>query len=127
MGRLKPEMLDRVDEFSDRVLDVVEVLEKQGRPRRVIEQLAGCGTSVGANLCEADEAMSRPDFVKTLCIVIKELNETRYWLRLIGRRDWIKQTRLLPLQQEADELKRICGAIVSRTRLKAKTKTPTSA
>lgn len=71
MGRLKPEMLTRIDDFSDRVLDVVEVLEKQGRPRRVIEQLAGCGTSVGANLCEADEAMSRPDFVKTLCIVIK--------------------------------------------------------
>jgi four helix bundle protein len=95
----------------------------------VIEQLAGCGTSVGANLCEADEAMSRPDFVKTLCIVVKELNETRYWLRLIGRRDWIKQTRLLPLQQEADELKRICGAIISRTRQNAKRKslsTPTA-
>lgn len=127
MGRLKPEMLTRIDEFSDRVLDVVDVLEKQGRPRRVIEQLAGCGPSVGANLCETDEAMSRPDFVKTLCIVLKELNETRYWLRLIGRRDWIKQARLQPLQQEADELKRICGAIVSRTRLKTKSKIPSPA
>jgi four helix bundle protein len=52
----------------------------------------GSGTSVGANIFEADEAMSRPDFCRMLGIVIKELNETRFWLRLVVARKWIRAT-----------------------------------
>jgi four helix bundle protein len=116
MGRLPDEFLSRIESFADRVLDVVEVLEATKCPRRRIEKLGAAGTSVGANAFEADEAMSRPDFVKTLSIVNKELNETRFWLRLVTRRGWIPATRLTDLLVEAETLKRIIGAMIARTR-----------
>ncbi len=120
MGRLKPETLERVDAFADRMLDVTTALAAAKCPFRVIDQIAGCGTSVGANCSEADEALSRADFAKTIGIVIKEVNECRFWLRLCIRRAWIPQPRLSPLLEEAEELKRLFGAILTRTRRAAK-------
>jgi four helix bundle protein len=101
------------------MMDVADDLERSRRARRVVDQVVGCGTSVGANLSEADEAMSRPDFCKCLGIVVKELNETRFWLRFVAKRKWIPESQLAALQTEATELKSIFGAMLSRTRRKA--------
>lgn len=116
MGRLKPQLLERVESFADRVLDVVEALQRKRVNRRVLDQLTGCGTSVGANVFEADEAMSRPDFCKCLALSVKELSETRYWMRLSGRRGWVKPSQLSALQAESIELSRILGTIIIRSR-----------
>lgn len=116
MGRLREETLERVKRFSDRVLQVVDVPEADGRSRRVLDQLTSSGASVGANVYEADEAMSRPDFCKTLGIVIKELNEPRFWPELCVLRGWISDACLGPLRLEARELKKVFGAMISRTR-----------
>jgi four helix bundle protein len=116
VGRLKPELLDRVETFGSCMLDVVDELAAQGRSRRIQEQLAGCGTSVGANTYEADEAMTRPDFCRTLAIIVKEINECRFWLRLLARRGWIEPETLRSLETEAKELKLIYGSMLSRTR-----------
>jgi four helix bundle protein len=116
VGRLDPELLARVEAFCHRCLDLVEQIEKQGRSRRILDQLTGCSTSIGANLYEADEALSRKDFAKCVAISIKELNETRFWIRLIVGRSWIQPDRLDNLADEAEQLKRILGAILSRTR-----------
>ena len=116
MSRFRPPTIERVDDFTHRVVDVAEEIEHAGRSRRVVDQLVGCGTSVGANLSEADEALSRADFCKTLGIIVKELNECRYWLRFVARRGWIRPSRLDPLQQEASELKSIFGSMLLRTR-----------
>jgi four helix bundle protein len=118
MGRFRPATIDRTDDFSHRIVDVAEAVEKKGRSRRVVDQMFGCGTSVGANIAEADEALSRKDFSKTLGIVLKELNECRYWLRFVTRRGWIRPQRLEPLQNEALELKRMFGAMLTRTNRK---------
>lgn len=116
MGRLKAELLVRTESFCDRGLDVVAAMEARGVSRRILEQLTGSGTAVGANLFEADETMSRADFCKCLAIAIKELNETRFWLRLAVRRGWLAGAALVSLQGETLELKRILGSVVSRTR-----------
>jgi four helix bundle protein len=116
MGRLRPETLERLEHFADRVLDVAEALQRQGRSDRLVEQLRASGTSAAANLFEADEAMSRKDFVKSLGIVNKELSETRFWLRLFGRQGWLKPDRLDPLIGETIELKTMFGAMIIRTR-----------
>jgi four helix bundle protein len=116
MGRLQTDFLERVESFCDRVLDVVQSLADTPCPRRLADQLSASGTSVGANAYEADEALSRADFCKTLGIVIKELNETRFWLRLVARRGWISPERLAPLETEARELKLIFGSILSKSR-----------
>lgn len=118
MGRLKSDFIERADTFSHRMVDVAEALAKKGRSRRIVEQIMGCGTSVGANTSESDEAMSRADFCRGLGVVIKELKECRYWLRFIAKREWLPAIRFGPLQQEATELKLIYGAILSRSRKK---------
>lgn len=116
MARLQADLLERAEAFCDRALDVADHLREAGRPPRIVSQLIGCGSSVGANLFEADEAMSRADFCRCLAICINELNETRFWLRLIQRRNWIAGERLAPLETEAEELKRILGSMLARTR-----------
>ncbi|MCW5764549.1 MAG: four helix bundle protein [Phycisphaeraceae bacterium] len=119
-GRLQPQFIARVEEFSDRCVAVAEQLERDGRFRRIVEQLAASGSAVGANLAEADEAMSRRDFRKSLAIAAKELAETRFWLHLAVRRAWLVQSRLDPLLAELSEIKRIVGAILTRTAPKPK-------
>lgn len=116
MGRLDESFVLRVEAFSDRALDVAEEIERQGRSRRIVDQLTGSGTSVGANTVEADEALSRKDFAKAIGISIKELAETLYWFRRIVRRSWIPAGRLEPLLQEGREIKLILGAILTRMR-----------
>src|SRR5688572_10045725 len=98
------------------MLDVAESLEGQRRFRRVVDQIAGCGTSVGANTFEADQAITRKDFAKTMAIAAKELGESRFWLRLISRRGWVKPERLDPLVAETEELLAIANAMIVRTR-----------
>jgi four helix bundle protein len=114
-GRLQLEFLERSEVFADRCLQVAEQLAADDRFPRVIDQLAGSGSSVGANLAEAAEAMSTKDFRKSLAIANKELVETRYWLRLILRRKWIPDSRLLPLLAELAEIKLIIGSILTKT------------
>lgn len=119
MGRLKEELLNRIELFSDRVVDVADALAESGRSRRVVDQMIGCGTSVGANAFEADEALSRADFCRCLGISLKELSETRFWLRLVGRRGWVPSSRLGALQKEGGEIKKILGSIVTLSKKRA--------
>ncbi len=122
MGRLRPEFLERVENFSHRVVDVTEYIAKGRRTFRILYQMEGSGTSVGANVWEADEALSRKDFCKTLGIALKELNETRFWLRFVARRGRVRPQRLNGLGDEADELLKVLGTMIHRTRRAASKK-----
>ncbi|QYK47251.1 MAG: four helix bundle protein [Phycisphaeraceae bacterium] len=119
MGRLQPELLDRVVSFADRSVRLAEKLADDGRSRRVVDQIIVAGTSVGANTYEADEALSRADFAKCVGIVIKELNECRFWIAIVERRSWATSAQLSEIAAETAELKRIFGAILTRTRRSA--------
>ena len=77
-----------------------------------------CGTSPGANYEEARGAESRADFVHKLAIVLKELKETRFWLRIIQRTAMISRQKVDPLIVECEEL---C-AIIARSIITAKRK-----
>jgi four helix bundle protein len=124
LPRLRPELLIRVEDLSHRVVDVADSLGNEPRYRRVIDQITGSGTSVGANVFEADEAMTSADFVKCLCIAVKELNETRFWLRFVTRRGWVKPERLTGLELECNELRKILGTMIARTKDPAKRRQP---
>jgi four helix bundle protein len=90
-----------------------------GRPsitRTLVLQLLRSGTSVGANVEEAQAGQSRTDFISKYSISLKEIRETRYWLRLIAEAQLVNPSAMSPLIQEASELCNILGAIVSRTK-----------
>lgn len=116
MGRLSQDTIQRIEAFVDRVVSVWRVVRRDASLGPIASQLLRAGTSVGANMSEGDEASTRPEFARCVAIALRELNETRYWLRLIGRQKWVKPSRLTPLESEAMELCRIFGAMVVRTR-----------
>jgi len=60
--------------------------------------------------------MSSKDFRKCLAIAAKELAETRFWLRLAIRREWLPQSRVDPLLAELLEVKKIVGSILTKTK-----------
>jgi four helix bundle protein len=86
--------------------------------KHIAFQLLKAGTSAGANYEEARGAESRADFVHKLGIVLKELKESRYWLRLISLAGLMKPARVATLLSESEEL---C-AIVGQSVLTAKTR-----
>jgi four helix bundle protein len=72
--------------------------------RELAHQLLKSGTSVGANLEEADAGESKPDFRHKIAVSRKECRESRYWLRLIAYADKRAAPVAIPLVQEASEL-----------------------
>ena len=79
-------------------------------------QLVKASGSVGANYIEANEALSKKDFVLRIKICRKESKESRYWLRLVDTRDAPElDTERAGLEQEATELMNIFGAILRKS------------
>jgi four helix bundle protein len=85
--------------------------DKPGTSRLLSRQLLRSGTSIGANLEEAQAGHSRADFICKVEIALKEARETCYWLRLISGSETVTGVRVNELQCEAEQLKRILGAI----------------
>lgn len=83
---------------------------KAGVTRRLGRQLLRSGTSIGANVEEAQAAQSSADFASKCSIALKEARETLYWLRLLDAGDHLANEDGKLLRQEADELSRIIGA-----------------
>ena len=75
-------------------------------------------TSIAANYAEACEAESAKDFVHKLKVAMKELSETRIWLRLIGEAGYCESERLVDLIAESKELSRILSASVTTAKKK---------
>jgi four helix bundle protein len=71
---------------------------------RLVGQLAGCGTSIGANYCEANERVSKKDFRNTIGRCVKEAKETKYFLRLIAAAEPRLADEARALYREAKEL-----------------------
>jgi four helix bundle protein len=88
-------------------------LDKQpGVNRALASQLLRSGTSIAANVEEAQAGQSKADFINKLNIALKEARETHYWLRLLIASDVISLERVVELRDEAEELKRIIAAII---------------
>jgi len=113
-GTQKPrDIRERTFEFSVQVVRVCQQLdEKPGVGRTLGKQLLRAGTSIGANVEEAQAGQSRADFISKNMIALKEARETYYWLRLLSAAQVSSAPGIPELQQEAEELTRILGAII---------------
>ena len=104
-GSRKDDVLaERFLEFSVRIIQLVEAFPKTATGKHVRNQLLRSGTAPGANYEEARGAESRADFVHKLSIVLKELKESRYWLKVACRVPLAKPDRLESLLDESEEL-----------------------
>ena len=105
---------ERTFEFAVRVVTFCRRLEREHRVERsLISQLLRAATSVGANAEEAQAGQSRADFISKNAICLKEARERHYWLRLLLAVDIANDPDAEALRQEASELMKIFGAIVS--------------
>ncbi len=96
-------LVDISFEFAKLIVNISDNI-KVPKSSYMVNQLARAGTSVGANIYEAQYAHSRADFIAKLEIALKEANETSYWLKLL------KETgRISESEQKSAE--RICGNI----------------
>lgn len=99
--------------FAIEVVELCKLLEeKRGIGRTLGWQLLRAGTSVGANVEEAQAAQSRADFINKNAIALKEARETDYWLRLLDAVNGTSGADLAKLRAEASALTRILGAII---------------
>lgn len=108
-------------EFAIRIVNLCKFLEKQNRISKTLaNQLLRSGTSVGANIEEAQAGQSKADFIAKMSIARKEARETHYWLRLLKETEIETNHDLAEIINEADEVVRILTAIVKTSQLKIK-------
>ncbi len=104
---------ERFLDFADRVVGVIEALPDTRLGRRIADQLLRSGTSPLGNYEEACAAESRRDFIHKMRVCLKEVRESRAWLRLTARRSLLPPTRLEDLIDESDQLARIIGQSIA--------------
>ena len=86
-SKLKTQSTD----FAVSIINLVKQL-KEKRESVISNQIGRSGTSIGANIREAQYAHGKADFISKLQIALKEANETGYWLELLFRTDYISET-----------------------------------
>jgi len=108
----------RLLDFAVRIIQLTDSLPNSFVGKHIGGQILRSGTSPGANYEEARGAESNADFVHKLGIVLKELSETRYWLRVIMESELMPRNRLEGLFSEANELCKIIGKSVMTAKKK---------
>ena len=107
----KYDLEDRTGRFGEAVIDFARTIPQGPVTNRLIDQLVGCGTSVGANYCEADDAISRKEFFLRIGNCRKEARETKHFLRMVVRAVPDLKDSARPLWREARELHLIFSKI----------------
>ena len=78
--------------FALRIVNLYKYLCNEKSEFVMSKQLLRCGTSIGANIAESEHAQSKADFMSKLYISLKEANETKYWLTLLYKADYMTDT-----------------------------------
>lgn len=107
---------ERTARFAEQIIDFCAQVPLGPRTNRLVDQLTGCGTSIGGNYGEADDALSEKDFAKTIGICRKEARETKFFIRMIARACPTFKPDLRRLWLEAHELHLIFSKIWRTTR-----------
>ena len=100
--------------FAVRIVKLCKILRDERNEYTLSKQLLRSGTSIGANIMEAQNAQSRADFVSKLNIALKEATETKYWLRLLVATEYITQKEFDSVFPESVELEKILVSSVKR-------------
>lgn len=102
--------LKKSEDFGVEIIKLFDFLKEKKTPYPIIKQIIKSGTSIGANLCEADCAISDKDFLAKVYNSLKECNKTKYWLSLLNRTDYLPDDLFNSLYEDADEIFRLLSA-----------------
>ena len=109
----KSVILEKSEDFALRIVKLYQdlVSKEEGREFVLSKQLLRSGTSIGANVAEAQYAISRSDFNSKMYISLKEANESLYWLRLLYKAGYLSEPEFNSLYNDCEELLKILISI----------------
>ena len=110
------QLMQRLIAFAKRTYFLCRVLLRDHLARHIADQLFRSASSSGANYAEARVAASARDRIHKMRISLKELNETTYWLQLIGETELIHSDRISDLQDECQQLSKIFNSSIHNRR-----------
>ena len=103
-------------DFAVRIVKLFQYLTAQYNEYVLSKQILKSGTSIGANVAEAEQAQSNNDFVSKMNIALKEASETKYWIELLHRTAYIDDTQYNSLRNDCVELEKILVRIVKNSK-----------
>jgi len=109
---------DKAYKFAIRIVKAYQFLSNEKKEFVISKQLLRSGTSIGANISEANGAISRADFSNKISLAYKECLETKYWLSLLKDTSFIDKKTFKSIHIDADELAKILFSILKSTRIK---------
>lgn len=101
--------------FAIRIVNLYKYLTSDKKELIMSKQLLRCGTSIGANVSEAEKGQSKADFSAKMNIALKEANETYYWLRLLNATEYLDNKMFESIESDIKELVAILTAICKKT------------
>jgi four helix bundle protein len=110
------DLLERTAQFGEAIIRFAKKIPRGPGNDRIIDQLVGCGTSVGANYCEANESCSKKDFLHSISRCSKEAHETKIFLRMSAAAEPQIVHEARTLYREANELHLIFASIYRKGR-----------
>lgn len=113
---------DKAFEFAVRVVRLYQYLVKEHKEFVLSKQLVRCGTSIGANINEAQAGQSKADFIAKMSIASKESREAKYWLELLCITGYLDNTQphVTSLLNQNEELIKILTSIVKTSQANSK-------
>lgn len=109
-------IVDKSLDFAVRIVKLYSHLKDKKQEFVMSKQLLRCGTSIGANVAEAQEAQTTADFLSKLYIALKECSETRYWLKLLNKTEFLSSTEYDSMENDASQLYAILMSIIKSTK-----------
>ncbi len=107
-------ILDRSFEFAVRIVNLFKYLSNEKKEYILSKQLLRCGTSIGANINEAQAAQSKKDFISKMSISSKEARESKYWIDLLIATNYLKEedNHVQSLLSDMEEIIKLLTAII---------------
>ena len=104
-------------EYTIRIVKRYKILSERDKSiLPIYKQLLRSGTSIGANVAEAQSAFSKKEFISKLGISLKEVRESEYWLRLLRATDFLRENEYESLYKDCLELMKLLTAIIKSSK-----------
>ena len=94
-------------QFAIRIVNLCRHLRSTTKEYTLSKQLLRSGTSIGANIAEAQQAQSKADFISKLSIALKETTETKYWIRLMSATGYLSEPEYRSILGDCIELEKM--------------------
>ena len=109
-------ILEKSFAFAKRIVNLYKYLCNEKKEFVLSKQLLRSGTSIGANVSEAEKAQTKADFYAKMTIALKEANETDYWLRLLYATDYLTELEFESLRKDIREIISLLVSITKTTK-----------